>query len=656
MKRIFSILLFSWIAYLFFTTSCANMGMPTGGDKDTIPPVVVHAVPEFNARNYKGHSVSLTFDEFIIADDISTELMVSPPLKKKPVIKTKSKTLTIELDDKLKKNTTYSLDFGDAIVDNNEKNPLKKFRLAFSTGEDFDSLMIGGFVVDAKNIDPVKSAIVMLYHASDSLSAFRDSIPAYVAKTDEKGFYAFTNIPAGKYYLYALEDADNSLTYNQPGERIAFSDSLVAPGTFESKKVSRVDTLAEMIKKIGEPGVDSVAIAKLLALKKIKADSIAAKEQAEHVFSDTLQLGKHTERVTVKPHVLLMFQEETNDQYLNNYTRQQANLIRFYFENAVTDSFNTRLISPVPSPEWSVLEFNPGRDTISMWINDTVISKIDTLKMELKYQALDSLKKTMIKTDTLEFVYSVPRVKEKRRRKKEGPVIIQPFSFRQNIRDSFDPYNPVILEAPEPLESFDYSKIHLYHLKDTVEQPIAFDISQDSLIFRRYQISYPWTFEEQYRLEIDSAAAKTYSGFPSGRISQKFTVQKENYYGKIFLNISNIPGPCIVQLLKNTEKEEVLHSAPIKADGEIEFPFLKPDKYKIRLIVDRNSNGKWDTGDLGKGRQPERVVYFQKILRIRSNFEIRESWTLPDDLQFKKTLIDDNKDKSNIKKKRSRSL
>ncbi len=628
--------------------------MPSGGDKDTIPPVVVHSVPEFNARNYKGNSVSLTFDEFIISDNISSELVVSPPLKKKPIVKTKSKTLNIEIDDKLKTNTTYSLDFGDAIVDNNEKNPLKKFRMAFSTGENFDSLMIGGFVVDAENIDPVKSAMVMLYPASDSLSAFHDSIPAYMAKTDEKGFYAFTNVAAGKYYLYALEDADNSLTYNQPGERIAFSDSLVVPGTIESKKISRVDTLAEMIKKIGEPGVDSVAVRKLLALEKVKADSLAAKDQAEHVFSDTLQLGEHTSRVTVKPHVLSMFQEETNDQYLNSYARQQPNLIRFYFTNPVTDSFNTRLISPVPSPDWSVFEFNPARDTISLWINDTVISKIDTLKMELKYQALDSLKKTIIKTDTLELVYSVPQVKERRKKKKEeGPVIIQPFSFKQNIRDAFDPYNPVVLEAPEPLESFDFSKVHLYHMADTVEQAIDFNIRQDSLIHRRYQISYPWVFEEQYRLEIDSAAAKTYSGFPSARVNQKFTVQKENFYGKIFLNIRNIQGTCIVQLLKNTDKEEVIHSVPIKADGEIEFPFLKPDKYKIRLIVDRNNNGKWDTGDLAKRRQPERVVYFPKVVKTRSNFEIKESWTLPDDLQFKKTLIDDekDKDKSNKKKK-----
>ena len=662
MKKILSILFFVWVAYLLFTTSCANPGMPTGGNKDSIPPVVLRTEPDFNARNYKGHSVSLTFDEFIISDEISTELMVSPPLKKKPVLRTKSKTLTIDLGKDLHPNTTYSLDFKNAIVDNNEKNPLKDFRFAFSTGPEFDSLMIGGYVINAKDVDPVEGALVLLYAADDSLSAFNDSLPAYIAKTDDKGFYAVTNIAAGKYHLYALEDADNSYTFNQPGERVAFFDSLVVPQNPEVIKVTRADSLSAGEKK-DEAGaaIDSLISAGQRIPDNINPDSLRASgEKLIHgavTVIDSIYQGRQAKQVKVVPYILSMFEEESNDQFLDSYDREKGNLIRFYFTHPVTDSFRVDLISPIPSPDWSYLEYGYSRDTVTLWVNDTIISKTDTLKLKLQYLALDTLENTFVKKDTLDLVYTEPVQKERRRRKKDEPKIVQPFPFKHNAADAFDPYNPLILLAPEPLDKFDYSKVYLYHTVDTLEERIPFEIKQDSSLHRKYTIGYPWVFEDQYRLEVDSAAAKTYPGQPSARINQNFRIQKEAYYGKIFLDIKNVQGSCIVELLKNTDKEEVLQKIILEKDGEVEFPFIKPEKYKIRLIIDRNQNGQWDTGDLEKWKQPERVVYYSKILKIRSNFEVHETWVLPEDLQFSKKLIDEeknDKDTKGSKKPRSR--
>lgn len=620
MKTFFPILLLAYVAYLVFTTSCANPGMPTGGPKDSIPPVVVHTVPEIDGRNYEGKTVSLTFNEFVIADAVREALVVSPPLKRRPVIRTKSRTLIIDLGEDLKENTTYSLDFKDAIVDNNEKNPLEDFRFSFSTGPDFDSLMIGGYVKNAKDLEPVEGALVLL-HSLQDLSAFTDSIPDYIATTDEKGFYVISNIAEGSYRLYALTDADNSLNYNQEAEQIAFYDSLVVPLDL-NLPTYQLNTVPEY----------TVIPGNTIAGDTIPADTLSLKDERRHALDE--------------PFFLMMFEEEFFDQYLDNYKRAQANLINFGFAESLSDSFKVKLLKPsTPSNDWNYTEFNPERDSVNIWITDTLISYKDTLITELSYLVTDTLDNFVLKKDTLELLFAKPE-EPKRRRKKDDdePGKIPHITFKHNLKSrDFDVYEDIVLEAPEPLASFDLSMIRLFQTVDTLEQQLDFELVQDSMTQRKFFIKYPWEFEEQYRFHIDSAAGKNYFGHPNNEMDQKFVIQKEGYYAKIILLIENLKGPGIVQLLKNTDKEEVLQQIRIQADSEIEFPYLKPEKYKIRLILDANNNGKWDTGNIDKGIQPERVMYFSKILKLRSNFEVRESWALPDGLQYEKELIDEDK-------------
>ena len=607
MKKLLFTLTLGYLAYLIFATSCANPGMPTGGDKDSIPPMVLRTVPMADARNYKGKTVNITFNEFIISTDIASQLVVSPPVAKKPVIKTKSKTLIVELGDQLKPNTTYSLDFRNSIADNNEKNPLENYRFSFSNGARFDSLMVGGYVRMAENMDPVADVTVLL-HAVDSLHYFRDSIPNYIAKTDEEGFYQINNIAPGKYRLYAVLDADNSLTFNQPSELIAFFDSLVIPAPpFVPDSI-----LADSLKKSGTVHYDA------------------------------------------EPYYLLLFEEPSYNQYLEDSKRERANLCQFYFDESLTDSFKIKLISPKSTNDWDILEFSQKRDTLSVWIKDTVLSQMDTLKFQVNYEVQDSLKNLVMKTDTIELSYEKPEIREKKKRKKDDvpeEKQIPHFSFKGNGKDGFDVYRKLLLEVPEPLLSFDYSKIHLFQKVDTLEEEKAFAIEADSVNLRRYRINYPWEFDEEYRLVIDSAAAVSISGYPSNKFGQKIKIRTEGYYAKIILTISNLHGASFVQLLKNTDKEGLVQQIAIAADGVIEFPYLDPEKYKIRLIIDRNRNGKWDSGNIDENSQPERVVYYPKILKLRSNFEVRENWALPDDLQFKKELIDDDPSEKDKKDK-----
>lgn len=611
MKRLFVTVVFGYLAYLLFTTSCANQGMPVGGDKDTIAPVVLKVVPEMDGRNYKGKAVYLTFDEFIISTDIAQELVVSPPMKKKPIVRTKSKTLVVDFGEQLKPETSYSLDFKNSIADNNEKNPLKNFRMSFSTGPVLDSLTVGGYVRMAENMEPVSDVMILL-HRDERLVAFRDSIPNYIAKTDSAGFFQITNIAAGKYKLYALQDADNSFTFNSTDELIAFEDSLVVPDV----PIVPDSTLMNHLKEHG--------------------DSLMSEGERQAALV----------QMEMKPHYLLLFEQPSYKQFLESSKRERANLCSFIFDESLTDSFRLNLISPKPTPDWALLEFSQKRDTLNVWVRDTTISKMDTLALELRYEVLDSLQQMVMKVDTVKLNFQKPEVKEKKKKKGDEPEVVQipHITIKGNGRENFEVYNMLKLEVPEPLESFDFDKIHLSQKVDTLWQPREFTIEKDSLDFTKYRIGHRWEFNEEYQLEIDSAAAYSISGYPSNAFTQKLKVRDEGYYSKITLDVSNVHGSCFVQLLKNTDKEEVVQQIALDKDGAIEFPYLAPDKFKIRLVIDPNKNGKWDAGNIDEGLQPERVVYYQKILKTRSNFQIEEKWALPDDLQFKKELIDDNKD------------
>lgn len=608
LKSLVPFLLGISLFYLIFNTSCANQGVPSGGLKDTIPPVVVKTVPALRGTNYKGSDLRFTFDEFIIPDGIGEKLVISPPMKKKPIIKMKSKTLIIELQEPLRKESTYSVDFKDGVADNNEKNVIKDLRFSFSTGSSYDSLRVAGYVRDALNHEPIEKALVMLHRQLDYTS-FIDSIPDYIATTDKNGLFMIDNVATGKYRLYALTDADNSLTYNQKAEKIAFADSIIVPSC---KYRAANDTI-------------------------VKA-------------SDTLVV---TGRIDYSPGLqyLMMFEEEKFNQYLDASKRNQANKCDFFFKESLNDSFKIKLLKPVTTKDWSFMESNLKRDSITVWITDTLVSQSDSLKFELKYEMLDSLNQMVLKTDTINLIYEKPKLTRLKRKKNEKAVV-PTIVLTTNINATgHDLYQSIKIEAPEPLTSFDFSKVRLYSILDSAKTPIPIVVEKDTNSIRKYFIEHHWKPGQNYLFEIDSAAARNIYGHPNKKVNQKFKTQSEDFYGKIIMNISNLRDPAIVQLLSNDKDERVLQKIHILEDGKIEFPYLKPEKYKIRLIIDSNKNGKWDTGYLADYLQPEQVIYFPKIIKVRSNFEYKESLRMDYNPTVKKDLIDDELEKEKARKK-----
>jgi len=600
-KGKFPILIIAALAWVVIISSCANIGTPTGGPKDSIPPVLINTDPEYRELNFDGKSVKLTFSEYLQTDKISEELVISPPLTKRPSIKTKSKTLIIQFNEDLKDSTTYSLDFKNSIVDNNEQNPLPNLRFSFSTGDVYDSLRIAGRVMNAFNLEPIEKGLVLLQKNLHDSAVFRVK-PDYIAKTDAEGLFMIDNIAPGSYHLFAINDLNNDLLYNEGSEEIAFADSIVVPSVdFHPEN----DTIVK--------GVDSLLIL-----------------GHSHFYPD--------------PFYLRYFMEDIFEQYNESAERETRNKCLFLFNESVKDTFNVKLVN-AQSDNWQRFEYNDKADSIVMWITDTTLMKQDSLYMELSYYMLDSIDEKYVRKDTVLMAFSEPKEdpRKKKRKKEEGPEQPEPipqFDWLSNLSSTMELNGSITLTSPEPVASFDSTMILLYLTEDTLKTPLKFSFRTDTSAFRSYIIDYKWEPQSEYTFVIDSAACENIYGITSSEFNRKFKAREEDYYGAINLKITNVEMPVLAQVLKNSDNEEVLYQKSLDKDGVVKFDFLPPEKYKVKVIYDRNNNGKWDEGSYQDKYQPEKVAYIQEVIKLRSNWTEEHSWDLTPDLTFTKKVID----------------
>jgi uncharacterized ubiquitin-like protein YukD len=603
------------IGYLSFFSSCANTGMPTGGLKDSIPPVVVRSIPTFNQTNFNDSKIRLTFNEFVIIEGLNEKFIASPPTSKRAVFRTKGKTLSIDLGEKLKPNTTYSLDFKDGVSDNNERNPLKNLRLAFSTGPNLDSLRIVGFVKDAFTLEPISNTYILLYRGRSDTLVYKTK-PDFIAKTDKTGFFALTNLPADTFQIYGLSDADKNLKFTPGADSISFIDHLVIPS-------------AQFL-----PSRDTTVTG---------ADTLL-------VFGKT--------KFSPDPIYLLHFGEEFFDLRLDKSSHPSRKIVNLTFTQSVADTFNIEPINFVAKPGWKYTEMSAKSDSVRIWLTDSTVYNKDTLVFKLSYLQQDSLKNYYVTNDTIRLYFTDLLQAVKNKRKERRKISKEELSFRltTNLKSGFDVYRKIIIESPEPIAFFDTTMVSLFEKVDTLYKPIKYKIAPDSLNKRCYTLNYPWKFGTKYKMTIDSAAIKTIYHTSSKKIQEEFKTQEEEYYGTIILNLKNITVPTIVELLSDDKDEKVIQSIPASKDGIITFKYLEPRKYLIKAIFDKNNNGKWDTGNLAKKLQPEEVMYFRIVIKVRSYWDNQEDWTLPTQ-QFNKNIIDEEieaqKLKDRLKKKKS---
>ena len=620
--------------------ACASTGMPDGGPYDETPPKFVRATPEPNATNNQRKKISIEFDEFIKLDKPSEKVIISPPQKEAPEVKVSGKKVLVEFFDTLQENTTYTVDFGDAIVDNNEDNPLGNFAYAFSTGEHIDTMEVSGTVLNAQDLEPVKGIQVGL-HKDLSDTAFTKLPFVRISRTDSRGHFTIRGVAPGKYRIYALMDGNQNYLFDSKTEAIAWQDSLVipsmAPAVRQDTVWNELDTLAY----------------------------------------DTIYEVHYT-RFMPDDIILRSFKEENPMQYLMKSEREQLNRFSLYF-SAKSDTLPTIKGLDFDEKNAFVIESNARHDTIRYWIKDTTLCERDTLTFQMDYFATDTLGQLVPKTDTLRMMNKINRErrlamaeearkkeeKERKKREKRGDTIkAEPKFFAMNVDapSSLDINRNITLKFEEPVESIDTSAIHMAVMVDSVWQDIPFIFMADSVAPRQYQILADWQPGQEYQLKIDSLAIKGIYGLYTNKVENKLKVKTLEEYGTLYLNISGAGPHAVVQLLNSSDA--VVRQQPVTDKRTCDFYFLQPStKYYIRLFNDDNNNGIWDTGNYGEKRQPEEVFYFPKVWEMKANFEFEENWDLhatPPDRQkldeIKKQKPEEAKKIKDRNKERARKL
>ena len=590
--------------------SCASVGRIEGGPYDETPPRFISGTPTPGALHHNKNKLSIEFDEFIKLDKPNEKIVISPPQVQQPEIKSNGKKVVITLQDTLKPNTTYTFDFGDAIQDNNEGNPLENFFYSFSTGDRLDSMAVAGTVLNAANLEPVKGMLVGL-HANLADSAFTKLPFDRVARTDSRGHFTIRGIAPGKYRIFGLMDADQNFFYNQKGEAVAFNDSLIIP-RFEER--IRQDTA----------WVDSLTI-----------DTIV-EQKYTYFLPDNI--------------VLRSFKKPSVSQYLVKSERLTPNKFSLYF-SAPADSLPVLKGLNFDEKDAFVIEKTFRNDTIHYWIRDSLLYQQDTLTLSLNYLYTDTLNQLVPRTDTLRLAAKKVKKEEPKKKKKKDdePEPTKFLSVNTHAPSSMDVFDYITMTFEEPVARFDSAAIHLRQKVDTIWTDVPFELEHDSLDVRRYNLYYDWEPGGEYEFAVDSTAFHGIYGLFTDKIKQAFKVRQIEEYGNVFLNITGADSIAFVELLDNQDK--VLRRRPV-IDGRAEFYYLNPGKYGARLVNDTNGNGVWDAGDYEKGIQPEMVYYYPHIIEFKANWDATQDWNVtavpldkqkPDEL--KKQKPDEDKKK-----------
>ena len=588
--------------------ACANRGYPEGGPKDETPPQVVEEVPLSYTTNFKAKRVNIYFDEFVQLNDINNKFIFSPPVKKDPKVSLKGKYVQVAIPDSLRENTTYSLDFADAIVDNNESNPLGFYRYVFSTGERIDTLELGGTVVNAESYEPVMGVLVALYEKQGDSIPLKE-LPDYIARTDSSGNFRLTNLREGHYRVMAIEDANRDKMYTPESEMFAWMDTTVFPVV---EPATRVDTF-HVIEKIVEADT-------------ILRDSI--------VRTDYLAYGPSNL-------YLRLFLERLTQLYMVEDDRKEREQLNFIFsipgENGLEVTlWDTLATEPLPQ-NWYFKEHSAGNDTLTLWIKDSTVYKKDTLNVILSYMRSDSTGQWERYSDTARYTFRAKEKKEgKSKKKDEDAPKVEFLEIKSNISGDLDLGARLYLEFSRPINKSTLDSIRVLEKVDTVYQLIPFQVVEDSLRVRRVFVDAAWKAGGEYQLQIDSATIYDIYGRFNDKLEKKFKVRTEEYYGKIMVNVRGVDCPTIVQLYKaeNGKSENgkrtynVVQSKVVEQDGEVVFPLLPEGKYCVRAILDRNGNGVWDTGLYLKHRQPEEIVYLRGEIAVKQNFDVEQDFDI----------------------------
>lgn len=589
--------------------SCANIGSPDGGRYDEEPPEVVSAIPADRAVNVDKQKISILFNEFVKLTNASEKVVISPPQLEVANVRAAGKRIKVTLFDSLQSNTTYTVDFSDAIEDNNEGNPMGFYTYSFSTGPVIDTMEMSGHVLAAENLEPVKGMLVGLYRADSTYddSLFRTKPLVRVSRTNGSGHFTIKGIAPGQYRIFALQDGDGDYRFSQKSEAIAFDTLVYVPS---SRPDLRMDTCWR----------DSIYY-----------DSIRVVPYTHYLPDDI---------------VLFSFLEGKQDLHMLKTERPEPDWFKIYFTAPVDTlpvirglNFNDSCL---------VLEASEHNDTLTYWITDTAFThRTDSLEMEMRSLDTDTLGVLGWRTDTFMLVARTGWAKirdekqkkidewnkerEKKIKKSKKPLPPEQNPYEQDFLDvkisptgALDPNRNVMIQSSEPISSIDTARIHLYVVRDSnlYEEPYLLLPTPHKA--RSYTLYAEWQPDYKYAVAVDSAAITGVMGHTNRKVRSELRIRNLNEYGTLIVNLLTKDTCMVVQLLNGSDR--VVTQQRVSSSGVAEFYFLSPDIYYMRCFVDINGNGKWDVGDYGQGLQPERVYYFPKPMNVRAGWDVEQEW------------------------------
>ena len=601
-KRIIQLLRLC-VALLFlpaFVVRCASILTPTGGPKDTLPPVITAMTPDnFTTRMKDGSKIYIEFDEFVQLKDQQKEFFTSPAMKKKPVLSIRGRGVAVQLRDTLRPNTTYALNFGSAIRDNNEGNPLNAMRYVFSTGDEIDSMLMSGYTADSYKADSVSKTFIWFF-AADSVEnvAEYDSTlfkyqPQAIARAENNGIFIAQNLKPVPYRVYAVEDRNDNQMYDPSVDQVGFLE-----GTYNPAE---------------QPDFA------------IWYDSIRQYPTAE----PQLYFRMFTDRAFRR-------------QMLSQSTRPQQHKAMLYF-NAAHPRIEELRFDSIPPERVIVEPLTEGRDTLALWFDVPSAELPDTIKGSITYFKHDTTNTLQSVTEPLKLEWHLVETKEqekererreRERRKAEEageeyvpPKEKNPFAFKLSLTGEVNPEEHLTAEFDYPLVQVDSAAMLLTHTDEennVTDIPMRF--VHDTADLHKWRIEAPWKLGGGYTLTIPEGALRDVAGMSNDSLVGKYTVMDPEKFAVVKIDV--IPktdsAKYIIQLLDGSgalkqERRDVTR-------GLVQFNYVPAGDIQLRVIEDMNGNGRWDTGNVVERRQPERAELYrnadgEEIFVTKTNWE-----------------------------------
>ena len=586
------------VAAALLLAACASIGRPEGGPRDMTPPVVVSSTPAPGSVNVSTGRIDIVFDENITLDDPMNKIVVSPPQKKQAQISSNGRRVRITLRDTLRDSTTYTVDLADAVRDLNEGNILDGLAIDFSTGPSIDTLMISGIVFEGRTLEPAQGMIVGVYSTPVADTALTTLPMDRITKTNALGRFTIRNLKPGSYRVFAINDLNHDFHWDR-SEDIAFLDRDISPSTMA---VEVTDTFTDAAGN----------------------DSLVTRPATRFLPDDIL---------------LTWFNENYKPLYLVKHERPDARRLTLEMSTHSDSLPQLTLLNTVRAgarlDREAVLQSSPGLDSLTYWLRDTTLIGSDTLKIAARYLHTDTLDNITFTTDTLTFALRQPKKKKKRDEETDSVPKLEFVNIGISSRQPQDLNIPLLFETSAPTASIDSAGFRIEELVDSVWMPVAARIPSppDSLQPMRLLTEMTWKPKTKYRVTIDSLAVTDIYGNHNRPFVQEVSTHAIEDYAALFFNIGDLgPDSAIVELLSS---DKPVRLEPVR-NGVATFEYVTPGAYYARLFIDRNQNGRWDTGSVADTVQPEDVFYFSKKLNLKKNWDVEQQWNIyetPVDLQ-----------------------